>query len=130
MRRFRFHYGWVIVGAGVLTIFSCIGLGRFAYGMLLPLMGKSLSLRYDQMGFISTGNFAGYLVAVAVAPFFIRRLGGRRTVALGLAAVAASMLLVSRSDGFVPILLLYFATGIGTGLSNVPIMVLVSHWFS
>ncbi len=126
----RVHYGWVIVAAGAMTVFSCLGLARFAYGMLLPLMGKSLSLRYDEMGFIGTGNFAGYLAAVAMAPFFMRRWGASRTVAAGLVLDAASMILIGSANGFRPIVGLYFLTGVGSGLANVPMMVLVSHWFT
>lgn len=125
----RFHYGWVIVAAGAMTVFACLGLARFAYGMLLPLMGKSLQLRYDQMGFISTGNFAGYLAAVATAPFSMRRWSGRKTIAAGLALAGTCMILIGFADGFRGILALYFLTGIGSGLANVPMMVLVSHWF-
>ena len=40
----RIHYGWVIVLTGGLTVFSCLGLARFAYSMLLPSMGKALDL--------------------------------------------------------------------------------------
>ena len=46
----KMHYGWVIVLTGGLTVFSCLGLTRFAYSMLLPSMGRTLRLRYDQMG--------------------------------------------------------------------------------
>lgn len=125
----RFHYGWVIVAAGAMTVFACLGLARFAYGMLLPLMGKSLKLGYDQMGFISTGNFAGYLSAVAMAPFSMRRWSGRKTIAAGLVLTGACMILIGFGDGFREILGLYFLAGVGSGLANVPMMVLVSHWF-
>jgi MFS family permease len=124
------HYGWIIVLTGGLTVFSCLGLARFAYSMLLPSMGKSLALGYDQMGFIGTGNFAGYLAAVALAPFFMHWWGGRRTITAGLALLALCMVLIGQAAGFVPVLVLYFLTGIGSGLANVPMMVLVSHWFT
>jgi len=35
----------------------------------------------------------------------------------------------TQDEGFVEILALYVATGIGSGLANVPMMGLVSHWF-
>ncbi|MCA1764697.1 MAG: YbfB/YjiJ family MFS transporter [Desulfobulbaceae bacterium] len=54
----RIHYGWHIVWSSTLGIFSCLGLGRFALGMLLPAMGASLGLSYSQMGLISTANFS------------------------------------------------------------------------
>ena len=62
-----FHYGWVIVFAGMLCIFACLGFGRFALGMLLPSMAATLHLSYSQMGFISTANFLGYLASVLVS---------------------------------------------------------------
>ncbi len=126
----RMHYGWVIVLTGGLTVFSCLGLARFAYSMLLPSMGEALRLGYDQMGFIGTGNFAGYLAAVAMAPFFMHRWGGRRTITIGLFLLASCMILIGHGTGFVSVLVLYFLTGIGSGLANVPMMVLVSHWFT
>jgi MFS family permease len=47
------HYGWIIVLAGMAVVFSCLGLGRFSLGMLLPSMGTSLNLNYSQMGLVS-----------------------------------------------------------------------------
>jgi MFS family permease len=126
----RIHYGWVIVLAGGLTVFACLGLGRFAYGMLLPSMGKALALGYDQMGFIGTGNFAGYLLAVGLSPFFMHWWGGRRTITSGLFLLAVCMFLIGRGTAFAPVLVLYFLTGVGSGLANVPMMVLVTHWFT
>ena len=40
----RLHYGWVIVLVGTLTIFACLGLARFAFGMLLPSMSSALQM--------------------------------------------------------------------------------------
>jgi MFS family permease len=39
------------------------------------------------------------------------------------------MVFISRAMGFIDILFLYIATGVGSGLANVPMMGLVSHWF-
>ncbi len=128
-RALPFHYGWVVVATGTLTIFSALGLGRFALGMLLPSMGADLGLSYDQMGYISTGNFIGYLAAVVVAGWLAARLGARQLIAAALFLVGASMLLVGRAEGFVEVLLLYIVTGVGSGAANVPVMGLVAHWF-
>lgn len=128
--RLPFHYGWVVVATGTLTIFAALGLGRFALGMLLPSMAASLPLSYDQMGYIGTANFVGYLGAVLVSGWLARRLGARRMIAGGLLLVGGSMLLVSRAEGYLPVLLLYIATGLGSATANVPVMGLVSHWFA
>ncbi len=125
----RFHYGWIIVFTGTLVLFSCLGLGRFALGMLLPSMGISLELSYSQMGLIGTGNFAGYMASVILAGIVARAIGAKKTIAAGLLLVGASIMLVSRSMDFVQIMFLYALTGMGSGLANVPMMGLVSHWF-
>jgi len=123
------HYGWIIVACGALTLFSCLGLARFAFGMLLPSMRAGLGLAFDQMGFISTGNFAGYLAAVALAPFLIRRLQPRLTIVLGLTLITLCMFAISQCSSFTSLVVLYGLVGVGSGLANIPIMVLVSHWF-
>lgn len=123
------HYGWVICLTGCGVLFACLGLGRFSLGMLLPSMSVSLHLDYARMGLISTGNFAGYMAAVLVAGTATQSLGARRTITLGLALVGGTMLLIARCSSFVPVLVLYFVTGVGSGLANVPLMGLVSHWF-
>lgn len=125
-----FHYGWVIVFTGTLCIFACLGFGRFAIGMLLPSMASTLKLTYSQMGFISTANFLGYLVSVLISGFYSGRLGARRLIFISLLLVGISMALVSQARSFSHVLVLYMLTGAGSGASNVPVMGLVSTWFS
>jgi MFS family permease len=128
--RLPFHYGWVIVAAGMLGVFACLGLGRFALGMLLPSMSGPLGLTYSQMGFIGTGNFVGYLVSVLVSGSLASRYGPRRIIGIALLVVGASMMLVGLARGFVWVLILYTVTGMGSGAANVPLMALVPAWFS
>ena len=128
-RKLPFHYGWLIAFCGFLTLFSCLGLARFAYGMLLPSMRAGLGLAYDQMGFISTGNFTGYLISVALAPWVIRKLRPRTTIVSGLLLIALCMFGISQGEQFVTILIFYTLIGFGSGFANIPAMVLVAHWF-
>lgn len=125
-----FHYGWVIVSAGTLCILACLGFGRFALGMLLPSMGATLNLSYSQMGFIGTANFLGYLASVLLSGHWAGRIGPRRLVFIALLVVGISMSLVSRATDFLSVLVLYMITGIGSGTTNIPLMGLVSAWFS
>ena len=128
--RHPFHYGWVIVATGMLCILAALGFGRFALGMLLPSMAASLHLSYSEMGFIGTANFLGYLAAVLLSGHWAGRIGSRKVIFLALLAVGISMSLVSRATGFSTVLLLYMVTGMGSGATNVPVMGLVSPWFS
>ena len=124
-----FHYGWLIVAAGTLGILACLGFGRFSLGMLLPSMALSLDLTYSQMGFISTGNFLGYLAAVLLSGLWAIRIGARRLIFIALLLVGVTMVLSSFATGFAYLLVVYTLTGMGSGAANVPIMSLVSSWF-
>lgn len=128
-RRLPFYYGWVIVAAGALSTIACLGFGRFALGMLLPSMAATLQLSYAQMGFISTGNFIGYLVAVLFSGAMVARFGQRKFIFFCLLLVGLTMALLSRSWTFAALLALYVLTGIGSGGANVSTMSLASAWF-
>ncbi len=125
----NFHYGWIIVAVGTLCIFACLGLGRFALGMLLPSMAASLNLSYAEMGFISTGNFVGYLVAVLVSGFLVTKIGARKLIFMAMILIGSTMILSGMSQGFLYLLVIYTLTGIGSGAANVPIMALITSWF-
>ena len=124
------HYGWHIVWTGTFCIFACLGLGRFALGMILPAMGQSLHLSYSQMGLVGTVNFAGYLVAVLFCGALVDRIGYRRLIVMALTAIGVTMILIGRSNSLGMILLCYTITGMGSGAANVPMMGLISQWFA
>ena len=129
MKRYPFHYAWVIVVGGTLTTFAALGLGRFALGMLLPSMAADLGLGYARMGLIGTANFVGYLIAVLASGIVAARIGPRRMVAGALLLVGISLAGVSRAGSLGTLLVLYFLTGLGSGAANVPMMSLVAAWF-
>lgn len=129
-RQSSIHYGWFIMCTGTLCIFASLGLGRFSLGVLLPSMGRDLHLSYFQMGLIGTLNFIGYLIAVLFCGRLSRHFGARRLISTALAAIGISMLLISQAHHLSLILALYLLTGIGSGLSNVPMVSLIATWFS
>ncbi|HZV81622.1 MAG TPA: YbfB/YjiJ family MFS transporter [Geobacteraceae bacterium] len=128
-KRYYFHYGWVIIATGSLVLFSCLGLARYAYTMLLPGMQASLGFSYDRMGYIGTANFIGYLVSVIAAPKLIKHLRPRATVVSGLLLIGFCTLGISRVDSFVALAALYTLVGMGGGFANIPTMALVTWWF-
>ncbi|MFN2353907.1 MAG: MFS transporter [Desulfopila sp.] len=127
--RFPVHYGWVIMAAGTVCIFACLGLGRFSLGMLLPSMGKALDLSYAEMGFLSTANFVGYLVAVLLSGRIMRRIGARNIITAALVGVGGSMMAISQLTSLTAITAFYILTGMASALANVPVMALISIWF-
>ncbi len=124
------HYGWYVMATGTLCLFASLGLGRFSLGVLLPSMGRALQLSYRQMGLIGTLNFIGYLIAVLLCGRLTRRFGARRLIGTALAIIGISMLLIGWAQNLYLILALYLLTGIGSGLSNVPMVSLISCWFA
>ena len=124
------HYGWWIVISAIFSIFVCLGIGRFALGMLLPAMGEALTLSYVQMGWISTANFVGYLLGALWVRRLLPRYGERRLIFLSLMLVVATMLGVSVAKNFLPIAILYGFTGLGSGIALVCTIAILPHWFS
>ncbi|MEW6219918.1 MAG: MFS transporter [Thermodesulfobacteriota bacterium] len=126
----RDHPGrWQVALAGTLTLFACLGLGRFALGTLLPAMVEPLGLSPARIGYLSTANFMGYLGAVLACGLSGRRPPRRWLISLALVLVGGSMVSVGYANGLGPILILYGLTGAGSGLANVPTMTLVASWF-
>ena len=129
-RKLPFHYGWLIVVAGSLGTFACIGLARFALGMLLPSMGQDLLLSYSHMGAISTSNFLGYLAGILGCSHLVRRFGARRLTTAALLLSGFSMVGIGFATDLVTIIVLYILTGVGTAMANIPIMAVLSSWFA
>lgn len=123
------HYGWIIVITGALVLFACFGLARYAYAMLLPAMQTGLHLSYDQSGYISTGNFTGYLLSILLVPVTLRHTTPRRAITCGLLLISLALLAISRCSAFWQILCLYTLAGIGGGFANIPLMLLTTYWF-
>lgn len=126
----RLHYGWAVAAAGCLVMFACLGLARFAFGILLPSMSQGLDLSYAQRGYVGTGYFLGYLAMVAAAPRLSRRLGHVRSILLGLALIAATMAGLGLAGTYDAALAAYTLTGVGSGAANISMMALISAWFA
>jgi len=124
------HYGWWILGCGVLATMGSLGLARFGYTMILPPMQVGLGLSNTQAGALATGNLTGYLCLALVGGFLAAHFSPRRVIALSLLIVGVMMVLTGASVGFASALLWRTLTGMGSGGANVPMMGLLSSWFS
>jgi len=123
------HYGWVIVGVGVLVKMAGLGFGRFAYPMLLPSMRESLRFNYFEMGLLSGGILMGYLLFSLIGGVLATRFGCKKIVFASLLCVAISMFSISKLSNFFPFLLFTLAMGSGSGGTHISMTTLPMAWF-
>src|SRR3954465_4130315 len=78
-----------------------LGIGRFAYSLVLPDMRDSLAWSYSAAGFMNTINAAGYLLGALMASRLIKRYGLSAAVRWGTMACVVSLALCAVSANFV-----------------------------
>lgn len=123
------HYGWVVVAVGAVVSMAALGLSRFAFGMVLPSMQAALGFSYEQVGWVGTGNFVGYLVGASASGALTHRWGPRAVVSSGLALIVVALTGVSIAGSYWPVLVAFAAAGLGSGASNVAMIGMLSRWF-
>jgi predicted MFS family arabinose efflux permease len=77
-----------------------LGIGRFAYALVLPDMRDSLHWSYSAAGFMNTINAIGYLAGALLASRMIRRFGLAANVRWGTLACVLSLALCALSANF------------------------------
>jgi predicted MFS family arabinose efflux permease len=102
---------WVPLALGAAPL-AALGLGRFAYGLLLPAMRADLHWSYTAAGAMNTANAAGYLVGAFVAPWLAARCGERRIFPAGLFVTAIALAASGASGDFAMLLALRTAAGL------------------
>ncbi len=90
-----------------------LGIGRFAYALVLPDMRDSLQWSYSAAGFMNTINAVGYLTGALLASRMIRRFGLAGTVRWGTLAAIASLVLCASSGNFVLLSFARLLAGVG-----------------
>ena len=90
-----------------------LGIGRFAYSLVLPDMRDALGWSYSTAGFMNTINAVGYLAGALLASRTIRRFGLSRTVRLGTLACLLSLMLCATSGNFVVLSFARLLVGVG-----------------
>ncbi len=91
---------------------AALGVGRFAYALVLPDMQRTLSLSYAQAGLLGSANTVGYLVGALISHRLLYRLGYRRGFYAALLLQLPTLLLCALTSSFGLLLALRFAQGV------------------
>ena len=96
-----------------------LGIGRFAYSLVLPDMRDTLGWSYSAAGFMNTINAAGYLAGALVAARLANRYGLLALVKAGTLMAIVSLALCAVSANFVVLSFGRLLAGFGAALSFV-----------
>lgn len=113
-----------------LCVLGSLGFARFSFGAILPFMRVGLDINYQQMGFIASGIFLGYLISSFISGYFVVRFQAKRVVIFSLILVALSMVFISVSNHYFLAILGSILMGIGSGGANIPALGLIPRWFA
>ncbi len=96
-----------------------LGIGRFAYSLVLPDMRDTLGWSYSAAGFMNTINAAGYLGGALVASKLIKRFGLSAAVRWSTLACVASLALSALSGNFAILSFARLLVGVGAAIAFV-----------
>jgi len=96
-----------------------LGIGRFAYSLVLPDMRETLGWSYSSAGFMNTVNAAGYLAGALMASQLIKRFGLAAAVRWGTLACVASLALCALSGNFYLLSFARLLVGFGAAIGFV-----------
>jgi len=94
-----------------------LGIGRFAYSLVLPDMRDSLHWSYSAAGFMNTVNAAGYLAGALGAAAFARRFGLFGAAMIGTLACVVSLALCALTGNFTVLAAARGLAGVGAAVA-------------
>jgi predicted MFS family arabinose efflux permease len=102
----------VIALAGLIALAVAMGIGRFAFTPILPMMQQDAGLSIERGGWLASANYAGYLLGALLA---IRmRVAPTLAVRAALVAITLGTLAMGVTDGFGAWLALRLIAGIAS----------------
>src|SRR6267378_7523065 len=107
--------------AGLASLAVAMGIGRFAFTPLLPMMQADSGLSLAAGGWLASANYLGYLLGALSAGFVVR---SPLLIRIGLLAIAATTLAM----GFTHQLVVWAALRLAAGIASAWVLVHVSAW--
>ncbi|MBX3678949.1 MAG: YbfB/YjiJ family MFS transporter, partial [Rhodocyclaceae bacterium] len=86
-----------VLGAGIFSLILVLGVARFSYTPLLPLMQKQAGLGVAEAGWLAAINYAGYLSGALIASLISDLVLKDRLYRIGLVVAILSTALMGMS---------------------------------
>lgn len=112
----------IVVWIGLAALAVAMGIGRFSFTPLLPLMQQDSGVSIAQGSWLATANYVGYLVGALVCT--VHAPAPRRIIRWGLVAIAA----LTAGMGLTSALWLWIALRFLAGVASAYVLVGVSAW--
>jgi MFS family permease len=108
--------------AGLAALAVAMGIGRFAFTPILPMMQQDLGLSVAAGGWLASANYAGYLAGALWAGAM--RVDGARAIRAGLVAIGLVTLAMGLTTNFAAWALLRLVAGVASAL----VLIHTSSW--
>ncbi len=128
--KIRIHRGWIILAITVLNVFASLGLARFSFAVILPVMKDGLTLTFIQTGLVASAMFFGYLASALFTGKFIQRYKEKKVIIASMMMIVIGMLMSASAEQFWFVYLSCLITGAGSGAGNITSLGLAGKWFS
>jgi predicted MFS family arabinose efflux permease len=113
---------WASALAGLAALAVAIGIGRFAFTPILPMMQEDFGLSVSEAGWLASANYTGYLVGALSAIGL--RLPSTFAIRAGLVVIGLSTLAMGLEHSFMLSAVLLAIAGIASAW----VLVFVSTW--
>jgi MFS family permease len=113
-----------VAAAGLAALAVAMGIGRFAFTPILPMMQHDGGLSVADGGWLAAANYLGYLIGAAAVSVLARRLRTAAGIRAGLLVIAASTLGMGVEERFAAWIVLRAAAGVGSAA----VLILASAW--
>lgn len=122
MQRFK------VLGAGIFSLLLTLGIARFAYTPLLPLMQQQAGLGVADAGWLAALNYTGYLCGALLAALIGDLRLKDRLYRIGLLVAVASTLAMALSDHLAVWALSRFVAGLSSAAGMLLGTGLILNW--
>lgn len=117
-----------VLGAGIFSLLLALGVARFAYTPLLPLMQGQAGLGIAEAGWLAAINYAGYLTGALTASLISDLVLKDRLYRIGMVVAVASTLVMGLSTDIVVWAVSRFFAGLSSAASMLLGTGLILNW--